>query len=366
MVGRRPLIALAASALLLVGGQSAAFAADDDGVPFEQLVQVFVPDQAAVDSVVANFDAAEYRSVQDDGSILLAVFVTAEEKAALKAKGYKIGRVIEDSNTGAQRMKERQEIIDQEAVAADVAENGRKGATFRGKSLIPGQGDTVIQRAVAFTDAVGPPATRSTARFLYVEAFNKSTKRVPGTNSAFTGPALALSFAGPDGVYSTPVNMGRFIDNQGVDAARVHVPPSAGPPDRRLREPRGRRHPASRRHRGHRRRRRGQHRDLPGLRVARHRPPAARRGLQDPVLHALPGSDRDPRRPRRAGRGVPGADERRQHAGADLGLPAQVAGDHERHDRDRLGSAQRPRPAADRHHGRDHGRAAGRLDPVHR
>jgi hypothetical protein len=40
MVGRKPLIALAASALLLVGGQSAAFAADDNGVPFEQLVQV--------------------------------------------------------------------------------------------------------------------------------------------------------------------------------------------------------------------------------------------------------------------------------------------------------------------------------------
>ena len=76
----------------------------------------------------ANYDAAEYKSVQDDGSILLNVFVTAEEKAALKAKGYKIGRVIEDSNTGRQRMKERQEIIDQEAVAADVAENGLKGA----------------------------------------------------------------------------------------------------------------------------------------------------------------------------------------------------------------------------------------------
>src|SRR3954466_2177696 len=217
MVGRKPLVALAASALLLVASQSPAFAADDNGIPFEQLVQVYVPDQAAVDSVVSNYDAAEYKAVQDDGSILLNVFVTAEEKAALKAKGYKIGRVIEDSNTGAQRMKERQEIIDQETLAADVAQKGRIGAAnFRGKSIIPGQGDTVIQRAVVFTDAVGPPATRTTARFLYVEAFNKSTKRVPGSNTAFTGPALGLSFAGPDGVYSTPVNMGRFIDNQGL------------------------------------------------------------------------------------------------------------------------------------------------------
>src|SRR4051812_27175867 len=214
MVGRGLLSALVASALLLVGGQSAAFAAGDDGIPFEQLVQVYVPDQAAVDSVVSNYDAAEYKAVQDDGSILLNVFVTAEEKAALKEKGFKIGRVIEDSNTGAQRMKERQEIIDQEAVAADVAENGLKGAApVKGKSIVPGQGDTVIQRAVVFTDAVGPNTGRTAARFLYVEAFNKSTTRV-GTSNTFTGPSLALSYAGPDGVYSTATNMGRFIDTR--------------------------------------------------------------------------------------------------------------------------------------------------------
>src|SRR3954454_6067226 len=219
MVGRKPLIALAASALLLVGGQSAyaagdgAPAVDSNGLPFEQLVQVYVPDQDAVDSVVNGYDAAEYKSPQADGSILLNVFVTAQEKAALKAKGYKIGNVIEDSNTGAQRMSERQEVIDQEALAADIAENGLKKSTkFQGQSVVPGQGDTVIQRAVVFTDAVGTPASRTTARFLYVEAYNKSTKRNAGSNTAFTGPSLALSYAGPDGVYATPTNMGRFID----------------------------------------------------------------------------------------------------------------------------------------------------------
>src|SRR4051812_27915115 len=217
MVGRKPLIALAASAFLLVGGQSA-FAGDGvpavgpNGLPFEQLVQVYVPDQGAVDSVVSNYDAAEYKSVQDDGSILLNVFVTAEEKAALANQGYKIGRVIEDSNTGAQRMSERQEVIDQEALAADIAQNGLKGAKFQGQSVVPGQGDTVIQRAVTFTDAVGTPANRATARFLYVEAFNKSTKRVAGSNVAFNDPALSISYAGPDGVYSTPATFGRFID----------------------------------------------------------------------------------------------------------------------------------------------------------
>src|SRR4051794_38394950 len=163
MVGRRPLIALAASALLFSGSQAAAYAADDDnGIPFEQLVQVYVPDQAAVDRVIAKYDAAEYKSVQDDGSILLNVFVTAAEKKALAEKGYKIGQVIEDSDTGPQRMKERQAVLDQEALAADVAQNGVKGAgKVNGKSVVPGQGDTVIQRAVVFTDAVGPATARS-------------------------------------------------------------------------------------------------------------------------------------------------------------------------------------------------------------
>jgi hypothetical protein len=47
MVGRRSLIAVAATAFVFVGGQSAAFAATDAD-SFEQLVQVFVPNQDAV------------------------------------------------------------------------------------------------------------------------------------------------------------------------------------------------------------------------------------------------------------------------------------------------------------------------------
>ena len=90
------------------------------------------------------------------------------------------------------------------------AERPQKGAQFQGKSIVPTPGDTVIQRAVIFTDAVGPNLSRTTARFLYVEAFNKSTK-VTGTTTV-TGPTLALSYAGSDGVYSTATNMGRFVD----------------------------------------------------------------------------------------------------------------------------------------------------------
>ena len=54
-----------------------------------------------------------------------------------------------------------------------------------------------------------------------------------------------------------------------------------------------------------------------------------------------------------------------QPAEPDGRLPAQVAGDHVRHERHRLGPARHDRRPADRHHGRDHGRAAGRQHPVH-
>ena len=92
MVGRRSLIALARVSVVVGGRPVRRVRGDDDGIPFEQLVQVYVPDQDAVDSVVDDYDAAEYKRVEDDGSIMLNVFVTAEEKAALKATGYRIGR----------------------------------------------------------------------------------------------------------------------------------------------------------------------------------------------------------------------------------------------------------------------------------
>ena len=101
-------------------------------------------------------------------------------------------------------MEQRQAVLDEEALAADLAENGmpKSGAKFNGKSVVPTPGDTVIQRANTFTDVVGPSGGTTTARFLYVEAYNKSTK-ITGTTTV-TGPTLALSYAGADGVYSTP------------------------------------------------------------------------------------------------------------------------------------------------------------------
>ena len=211
MVGKKSLTALCCASALLLSGAGTALAADG-GIPYESLVEVTVPNQDAVDSVVEHYDAAEYKRVESDGAITLNVFATSEDLGQLKAAGYKIGATIEDSNTGSIRMEQRQHVLDEEALAADLAENGMpKGTKFQGKSVVPTPGDTVIQRAVTFTDVVGPSGGTTTARFLYVEAFNKSTK-ITGTTTV-SGPTLALTYAGADGVYNaTATNMGRFVD----------------------------------------------------------------------------------------------------------------------------------------------------------
>ncbi len=111
----------------------------------------------------------------------------------------------------SQRMKERQEILDQEALAKTVAEEGLKGTKFEGRSVVTLPGDTVIQRANTFTDVVGPSGATTTARFLYVEAFNKSTK-ITG-NSSVSGPTLAAVVTrAPTASTARPANMNRFVD----------------------------------------------------------------------------------------------------------------------------------------------------------
>ena len=66
MVGKKSLTALCcASALLLTGAGSACAA--DDGIPFEELVEVTVANQGTADKLVTNYDAAEYKRVNDDG-----------------------------------------------------------------------------------------------------------------------------------------------------------------------------------------------------------------------------------------------------------------------------------------------------------
>ena len=247
MVGKKSLTALCCASALLLSGAGSAWAADD-GTPYEALVEVTVADQGTADQLVTNYDAAEYKRVNADGSVTLNLFVTDEEKAGLKAKGFKIGATIEDTNTGPQRMKERQVTIDAEALAAQVAENGLKGQKFQGQSVVPTPGDTVIQRANTFTDVVGPaggthdralPLRRGVQQ---VDQDRSATARSPARR--WRCPTRA-----PTASTARPTNMGRFVDSR-PHAGDVHVPPAADPPARR--RP-GDDQDGPDRHRGHRR-----------------------------------------------------------------------------------------------------------------
>jgi hypothetical protein len=198
-------LTVAASAALLFGVSGPAWASDVLPGADTALVEVVVPSQADVDKVVANYDAAEYKRVEADGSITLNVDADKGEIAALKTAGYKIGATIEDAKHRAAVNAEREETAALEGLAADLAQKGvpRGGIKLEGKSVVPTPGETVIQRANKFTNYAGT--------FLYVEAHNKAM--VMTGNSTLTGPTLAMSFAGADGVFSTPVNMGIFRDN---------------------------------------------------------------------------------------------------------------------------------------------------------
>ena len=188
----------------------------------------------------------------------------------------------------------------------------------------------MIQRANKFTNYAGT--------FLYVEAHNKATRRTPGSNSAFTGPTLALSFAGADGVYGTATNMGRFIDTDptpdeymyhrqlirltgaaaSLPAAQmtVRVAASSGAVDTfKVTEWLGSTLPPH----------------VAGYQqgfFSRYQDPTENRAQLDKLAADFPNL---------VTRGQPPEPDER--------LPAQVAGDHGRHGRDRLGSAGTLGPA---------------------
>jgi Zinc carboxypeptidase/Chitobiase/beta-hexosaminidase C-terminal domain len=202
MVGKRSVTIVTAAALLLGGGGSALA---DDNLPGGDtaLVRVTVPNQAAVDKLLTSYDVVEYKHVEDDGSISLNIDTTAAQRAALREKGYTIGRTVENAATRAAAAAERDATRAAEGLARDLARSGvTRGAKLDGKSAVSVPGETVIQRANTFTNYAG--------RFLYVEAHNKGVIQT-GTGNG-TGRTLAVSFAGADGVFSTPTNMGVFRD----------------------------------------------------------------------------------------------------------------------------------------------------------
>ena len=194
---------MATTALLFCAG-APALASDALPDADSSLVQLFVDSATDVAQLSERYDLAEYKNVETDGSIQLAVDATAAELAELRAAGFRIGNTIEDAGTRAAVAEDRDRQRAQDELAKDLAQNGvpSGGAKLDGKHVVPLRGETVIQRAHVFTNYAGT--------FLYVEAHNKATI-VTGATTV-TGPAQALSFAGADGVYGAATNMGRLID----------------------------------------------------------------------------------------------------------------------------------------------------------
>ena len=70
------------------------------------------------------YDLAEYKQVEDDGTILLAVDTNAAERAELRAEGFRIGETIEDAATRAAVAEERDAQREAETSPRTWAENG--------------------------------------------------------------------------------------------------------------------------------------------------------------------------------------------------------------------------------------------------
>ena len=164
--------AFIAAAALALGVAAPAVAADELPGADTALVQVFVDGDTDVAALSERYDVAEYKQVEDDGSILLAVDTTAAERAELRAAGFRIGRTIEDAATRAAVAEERD--AQREAGRARRGLRRERRAQAHGAAVAP-PGETVIQRAHRFTNYAGT--------FLYVEAHNKATRH-PGRHDA--------------------------------------------------------------------------------------------------------------------------------------------------------------------------------------
>ena len=130
------------------------------------LVQVCVNIEAEVDTV-NSYDVAEYKQVEDDGTIPLNIDADAA-RAGRSEMGFRIGRTIEDAKTRAGATAERDAARGRGASPSTSPRRAcRGGIKLEGKSVVPTPGETVIQRANKFTNYAGT--------FLYVEAHNKAT-----------------------------------------------------------------------------------------------------------------------------------------------------------------------------------------------
>ncbi|MDA0170279.1 M14 family zinc carboxypeptidase [Solirubrobacter taibaiensis] len=176
------------AAALALGASGPAYAQDTE----KRLIKVTHPSEEAIHALEETHDVGYVGDHTE-----AAVYLDASEEGVLRAQGYTIGEVVEDASTWEARKAEIAATTESEARAAEFAEEGVDTSKLRG--AVPPVGETVVMRSYTFTNYAG--------RFLYVEAHNKGHE--PNNTG---GPALQLSYAGPDGQFTTPVNGTRFQD----------------------------------------------------------------------------------------------------------------------------------------------------------
>ena len=203
--------------LLAAAGPAAAQEAHRDITlePGKVLMEVKVPNQRLYDQLYSSYDFVEAVQRNGDGSLSTDVLVNPGERALLQAQGVQFVKTLETDAATERRVDERDAAEAREARAQDLAETGSASSGSRSQSAIPLPGEVTIQRAYTFTNYAG--------RFLYVEAHTKAATPVT-PNNVEGSPAMALSFAGADGVFGAASNMPIFRDNMtGINNNNVYM-----------------------------------------------------------------------------------------------------------------------------------------------
>ena len=203
MVGRTALAAVAASALVFAGG-GLAYADNDFPDADSSLIEVYVQSESDIDKLVADgFDLAEYKHVEDDGTIVVAIDADAAERArAARSAASRIGAHDRGRRDRAAVAAERDAPARarQPRRATTPRTACRRGPSSRA-SRRPTPGETVIQRANKFTNYAGT--------FLYVEAHNKAIIRTGAPAHVHRPDAARWRSRAPTASTARPTQHGR-------------------------------------------------------------------------------------------------------------------------------------------------------------
>ena len=198
----------AAVTLALAVTGTAAAADETRGIDPNQgrsLVEVHLDSKA--DAIALQLAADEYgigfneHYLRKEGNgVVVTVFGTEDEFAALEAAGYTIGRTIEGPATWRDRAADWTADVKAETRAEEAARGG--GGSGAGDVAPADTGEIVVLRADLFENYAG--------RFISVEA---KTRLATLSGSTYTGPTLVLAWnAGAGPINSDPRTMNLNID----------------------------------------------------------------------------------------------------------------------------------------------------------